>query len=120
MIDFKLFEVRDNATCIIVAAFTGEPADQSPQEQWMLGHCGWNENPFCYMTWLEMGQTHYAWRNWNSRTLSTAHKHIEEHWDELASGDVVDVRYILGETEAPAKSDRFWMPEAVTAQTDAA
>lgn len=40
------------------------------------------------------------------RTLGIAHKYINEHYDELDSGDVVDVRFILGETEKPEPSTR--------------
>jgi hypothetical protein len=35
------------------------------------------------------------------RTKRTAHFHIERHWAELKDGDVVDVQFILNETDAP-------------------
>lgn len=43
--------------------------------------------------------------DWNDRTFQTAHLHIEEHWDQLKSGDLIDVRVILGETDKPCASE---------------
>ena len=36
-----------------------------------------------------------------------AHHYIIEHWDKLRDGDVVDVSFILGETQQPKVSERF-------------
>lgn len=33
--------------------------------------------------------------------MPQAHNWITQHWDEIESGDVVDVQYILNETTAP-------------------
>jgi len=33
------------------------------------------------------------------------HLYITEHWNELESGDVIDVRFILGETPHPCLSE---------------
>lgn len=42
---------------------------------------------------------------WGDRTFQTAHCYIEEHWDELHSGDLIDVRVIIGETDQPCASE---------------
>jgi hypothetical protein len=39
--------------------------------------------------------------------MPLAHQHIEQNWDLLNDGDVVDVEYILGETSEPKRSERF-------------
>ena len=36
-----------------------------------------------------------------------AHRHIQYSWDELESGDVVDVEYILGESKFKKVSERI-------------
>jgi len=41
-----------------------------------------------------------------ARTMLEAHRHVAAHWNELQSGDVVDVEFILGETAAPKVSER--------------
>jgi len=38
--------------------------------------------------------------------MLNAHKYIKEHWDELRSGSVVDVEFILGESKEPKASER--------------
>jgi hypothetical protein len=44
----------------------------------------------------------YAWDN--RRTMTTAHRFIEEQWHALTDGQVIDVRVIVGEAVAPAAS----------------
>ena len=48
----------------------------------------------------------------NRRTMLHAHEHIEREWASLTTGQVVDVRVILGETTEPAISDRLSTPES--------
>ena len=50
----------------------------------------------------------YEWPR--TRTMPNAHYWIIENFDSLSDGDVVDVRYILGETTEPCKSDRLGGP----------
>lgn len=38
---------------------------------------------------------------WGDRTMHNAHVWILEHWSQVSTGQVVDVEYILGETESP-------------------
>jgi hypothetical protein len=40
------------------------------------------------------------------RTFPVGHDWIIKHWDELRDGDVIDVRFILGETATPCKPER--------------
>lgn len=42
---------------------------------------------------------------WSSRTMKEAHLYIEKHWDDLESGAVIDVEYILGKTSAAKTSE---------------
>lgn len=44
---------------------------------------------------------------WGDRTYRVAHNYIIENWETLQDGDVVDVQFILGETKAPKKSERY-------------
>jgi hypothetical protein len=47
----------------------------------------------------------YEWTGRQGRTLKTAHHWIENHWEELQDGSVVDVEFILGETPKPKVSE---------------
>ncbi len=46
----------------------------------------------------------------DNRTRLFAHKYIAEHFDELPSGAVVDVEFILGESAAPKLSEAVTDP----------
>ena len=51
-------------------------------------------------------QAHYDPYDWpHGRTMHVAHEYIVNHWGELETGDVVDVQFILGETNEPKVSD---------------
>jgi hypothetical protein len=42
---------------------------------------------------------------WGDRTFQVAHDYIRKHWDELKSGALIDVRFILGESITPCESE---------------
>jgi len=44
------------------------------------------------------------------RTKWMAHQYICQHWDELKSGDVVDIEYISGEAQEPKIAQRLEPP----------
>jgi len=106
----KVFEVRDKATNIGVIATKMQP--EVPQEDYQLERNGFplEGHALIMVTRMNSGEgtwDAFKWRD-GTRTMFEAHKYIEQHFDELKSGDVVDVRYILGETDAPAPSDKFY------------
>ena len=39
--------------------------------------------------------------------METAHGFIKEQWDELESGALIDVQFILKETVAPKETDLY-------------
>ena len=52
----------------------------------------------------------FSWSN--RRTMHAAHQALEADWERYASGDVLDVEFVLGETAAPKTSERFARPTA--------
>lgn len=85
--DVKLFELRDSMTMMPVMAIKATSQDEV--ERWLLRHAGYPLDP----------QT--------ARSLPVAHGWIIDHWQELKSGDVIDVQFILDETKAPKISKRI-------------
>lgn len=107
--DVKLFEVRDIGTLVPVMAVRLRARDKA--EWWLLGHAGYvqtsEEQAGYVVLWrLIGGSAEYDRHAWGGRTMPAAHGHIQDNWDKLASGDVVDVRVVLGEAEFSAKSER--------------
>lgn len=110
----KTFEIRDSGTFIPALAVRLEP--ETERDRYLLGRAGYGTTPgqqreYVFVAMLAGGtglatSDPYDWSE--ARTMPVAHKYIIGHFDELDSGDVVDVRHILGETEAPCESERLW------------
>lgn len=105
----KILEVRDSATFIPVLA-TAMRSDDAI-EQWYLKRTGFSAEgrPLIMLCPMAGGMATYNPYEWNTaaRTYPVAQKYIEENWDSLKTGDVVDVEWILGERDTPKVSERF-------------
>lgn len=99
----KLFEVRDTGTFIpVLAVQFGSDIDV---ERWLLARAGYGPEcrDQCRYVWLskiassEPGNSTYDPHGWpsSSRTMQVAHQHITEHFDDLETGAVIDVEFIL-------------------------
>ncbi len=110
----KLFEIRDSATFIPILAVRLTPASEA--ESYLLSRAGYGLDPtyqgqyiiLCRIVGGELDArgTPNEWGA-STRTLSTAHHYIINNWEQLTSGDVVDVEYIKGETSEPKVSERL-------------
>ena len=106
--DTKLFEVRDRGTFIPVIATLMIPVGtEADAEAFLLKRAGFDfDSAFVLLARLEGGDALYDPFGWVNRTMRTAHIYIQDNWDALRSGDVVDVEFILGERPAPKISER--------------
>lgn len=103
----KAFEIRDHHTFIPMVAIKLDPAND--QEAYLLRRAGFHTQPveFVLFTKLEGDQCTYNPFNWGgNRTRVVAHQYIQQHFDELEPGAVIDVEFILGESKEPKKSER--------------
>lgn len=109
MSSVKFFEIRDEATCIPVMAV--KMVANNMGEDWLLRRGGFNlAGGFMpvQLTWLIRGESHFdpfRWGNTGVRTIKTAHQYITDNFDQLVTGAVIDVQFILGETSKPKISD---------------
>lgn len=106
----KTFEIRDKGTFIPVIAT--EMVGVTDQDRYLVRRSGFTSSPamvmLCRMD--ANGVRHcasYDPFSWDNRTMGTAHQHIEKNWHSLNSGDVIDVEFVLNETQTPKKSERF-------------
>ena len=107
----KLFEVRDEGTFLPVVAIQCEPANE--RETYLLARCGYGRQPSEFVLLARLNadtELRYDPERWGGRTMPAAHQYILDHWDELQTGDVVDVQYILGEAKTPKKSAQLTVP----------
>lgn len=96
----KIFEIRDRATFIPVLCT--KLRGKATREITLLRATGYlTESNLVMVTELNNPKnTHYDYYSYgcDSRTFKTAHRYIEENFDSLKTGDVIDVEFILGET----------------------
>jgi hypothetical protein len=112
MLETKILEVRDKATFIPIIATRMVSNDLTDKKElYLLGRAGYrNSNGFPPVLLTKAVGGYEAQVDpyaWNCRTLQTAHLHIEKNFGEIQNGDVVDVEWILGESESPKMSERY-------------
>lgn len=102
----KMFEIRDRATCMVVAAM--KTKGESVAEGRLLKRAGWDENSVILCS-IDGGSeaTHdpFVWRKNGNNTLFQAHLYLQKHFDELENGSVIDVEYISGRATQPKESE---------------
>lgn len=110
----KILEIRDRATFIPVLAV--QLGSDDDQERWLLHVSGYGsskeeQKKYVIIAVISGGEpikAHVDFPSWeNKRTMSEAHRYIEENFDSIKNGAVVDVEALLGEVESPKQSDRF-------------
>ncbi|SRR5260370_1352022 len=110
----KCLEVRDEGTFMAVIAI--KPIADNEAQRWLLRRDGYNagETERCVILIKPQCQgvsyDPYEWPLSRGRTMQVAHQYIESHWDLLRDGSVVDVQYILKETDKPKVSERITAP----------
>lgn len=111
MIITKLFEIRDSATFIPVLA--AALISDVGEEAYLLGRAGYHVyggTGAVMITRLENCLAANDPHEWGNRTMQTAHQYIEDHFNELCTGAVIDVQFILGETKKSKDSERWAVP----------
>ena len=105
----KIFEIRDRGTFIPIIAI--RPVGSDYNQQYLLNQAGFGADTDCVLLVDPMGRrkAEYDLYNWpaDDRTFRTAHHYLDEHFDELKDGDVIDIEYILKETTKKKRSQRY-------------
>lgn len=102
----KVIEIRDRATCIPAVAIRMQAANEG--QGYLLRRCGFPPDGHgLVMMKLENQRATSDMYEWGGRTMQVAHRYIEEHFDALHDGDVIDVEFILGEVATAKMSERY-------------
>jgi hypothetical protein len=105
----KYLEIRDRGT--FVPAMAVKLGSKHEQEQYLLRRMGWRDSVAEGMETEIMlypmtgNRAHTDLYDWGGRTYPVAHKFILENWESIPPGDVIDVEYILGETDTKKLSE---------------
>jgi hypothetical protein len=108
--EVKIFEVRDRATFIPVAAvkIPGWKNIKIPHSvQYLVWWAGHVQDVVILYNLTDPHKMATNYRAWQDRTYQTAHKYIFENFDTLESGQVLDIEFILGEVDKPKESQRL-------------
>lgn len=104
----RLIEIRDAGTCITAIAIKTDPVFDESYNFFARG--GWSPNTVILIKCNGECVANYdpfEWRSSGNRTMFEAHRYIQDHFEELGYASVIDVQYILGETNTP-KSSEIW------------
>jgi len=111
MLDTKIFEVRDEGTHITLVAICMQPhrIRMNKAEIYCLRRAGYGWDLRLILCTDAHGSVKaecdpYNWSR-AGRSIPHAHSYIQENWDKLQSGDVIDVQFILNETETAKESE---------------
>ena len=97
----KWVEIRDRGTLVPALALRLSGADG-----WLAERAGFGDVPCVLLVNLARCACQWDPYEWHDRTMHVAHSWLCEHWDEFVSGGVVDVQFILGETDAQKVSEQ--------------
>lgn len=114
--DVKFLEIRDVGTTIGVMC-VATVSTKDPILNKFMWHAGFGPSQAeIIIVKLDGCEAHYDRHLWNPgsriRTMQAAHHYIKAHWNELKSGDVVDVEFNNGET-VNQKAPEIWKPNNV-------
>jgi len=105
--NIKIVEIRDRAT--FIPAFAIRMIGDSFDERYLFNQAGYRPDPCILLISMQAPSfsARYSgdWKR-HERTMGTAHKWIEENFDEIKNCQVIDVEYILKEVSQSCKSVR--------------
>ena len=109
--EVKCLEIRDDGTFIPVICI--RPVPDNEEQRYLLrrdGYAGSERERCIILIDAQCRGCAYDAYDWPNRTKRHAHNYIAENWHTLKDGDVVDVQFILGETQTPKLSERETAP----------
>lgn len=110
----KTFEIRDRATFIPCLAIK-MVSQGNKRDRYLLRRAGYEDRdggrPLIFLIHLNSKTGRYSPFEWGNRTMVEAHRFIADHFDDLPTGDVIDVEFLLGETMEEKVSEEISDPE---------
>jgi len=102
--NIKTIEIRDRGTLIPAFAIEMLPSDEKELFLFKGAGYGWVHPCILLISIEAPWHSARSWDEWKNsvRTMPVAHKWIEENFDEITNGDVVDVEFILKEKDHPS------------------
>lgn len=109
-LEVKILEIRDRATFIPAIAIKLDPITEG--DRYLLSRAGFGtteeeQGEYILLAMLNGERMSYDPHSWGgATTMPTAHGWLLDSWEDIKSGDVLDVEYITGITNTPKLSER--------------
>ena len=113
----RTIEIRDSATFIPALAIRLDSSCE--QDSYLLARAGFGitsreQGKYVLLVHLESMRCAIYPMDWGNRTMENAHRHLLKQAcapsPQFESGEVIDVQFILGETDSPKMSERAICP----------
>jgi hypothetical protein len=111
IMEIKTLEIRDRVTFIPAIAI--KPRQRNKSERYLWARVGFilMDDPslgpnYILLARLSDLQLQFQPRVWGNRTMETIHRYLMNRWDDVENGQVLDVEFILGETDKSKESER--------------
>lgn len=89
---YKVFEIVDRSTRIRVAALhVSSATTEHSTETRLIQQAGYGEVGCVYVIDLESGECQRDFTKWSNSTLCKAHFYIEQNFENLFSGNTINV-----------------------------
>ena len=111
MIEAKLIEIRDALTFIPAMCFKVMGTEEA--DRYLIASAGYGKEDieqyqrYTFLIRLNDLECKYDPNHWGDRTMFNAHKYVEDYYELIDSGDVIDVEYILQEKSTVKASQRY-------------
>jgi hypothetical protein len=108
----KTFEILDRGTFIPALAIKLSPFCEA--DRYLFARAGYGTLPETQSRYLILMklvgggdlENRCLPSGWTNLRMRTAHTYISDRFDELKSGEVIDIEFILGETKEPKESEQ--------------
>lgn len=114
----KLLEIRDRGTFMPMFAFALRFVDDTSlmgiRERFLLHRAGYGEEqtspesteqPYIILGKLDGVDAEYDPFAWGNRRITFLHQYLIENWNNIHSGDLIDIEFINGESTQPKVSE---------------
>jgi hypothetical protein len=100
--NIKQLEILDRMTFVPMLAI-----QVNGDDGWLLRRAGYGPKDYILLIHLTSGIMNDDPNKWGGRTIKVAHQYIMANWNDIANEEVIDVEFILGETNIKKLSESY-------------
>lgn len=106
MLEAKILEIRDRGTFCPCIAILFRPETVDDPVTYLMARVGSKCRTVFFGRLYDMRLEYDPTVHGPGRTLNVAHTYCMTNWDDVRNGDVLDVEFLLGESNKRKESER--------------